>query len=153
MFNDFKNEYDSYSYFLYNIEKEIKVDSGKFVKIADFIAQRQADMQDKLVEFNEAPMASIYDQFFSETNEEVVKKPKIIQLRRKTDKKMRSFTQTMGTILKLAPFVNELLNQLDKCKLGPLFSENLRFYLAYENYQMRVSDSSKEGFKRHNIII
>ena len=147
MFKNFKKEYESLSYFINNIEKEVKID-GDLLKIADSIANLQNKMVDKLDQLNEEPMAKMYDRIFTEKtiDNEVFKKPKVVQLRRKTDKKMRGFTQTLGSILSVTPFVNQMLSQLGKSTLGPIFTENFRLYLAYERFQMKVSDSSNEGY-------
>ena len=150
-FDEFKVEYDSLSHFYANIDTKyslnIQVNDQNRISISDLIADAQSNSQEiNLVEVNEAPMARIYDKIFFGTIDEVVKQPNIIHLKRKTDKKMRKYTETMTQILKLTPFVNKLLIYLDKRKLGAEFTENLRFYLAYEKYQMKIADCSNEGY-------
>ena len=149
MFKNFEKEYESLSYFINNIEKEIKTDNGDLLKIADFIANLQKENVEKLDQLNEEPMAKIYDRIFTiekTIDDEVFKKPKVVQLRRKTDKKMRGFTQTLSSILSVAPFVNQMLCERGKSKLGPIFTENFRLYLAHERLQKKLSDSSNEGY-------
>ena len=154
-FNNFKKEYESLSFFLAHMEKEVKDEHGKLCRMTDFIANRQFEMGDKLNQLNEEPMAKMYRKVFTKTldnevdyevDNEVFKKPKIVQLRRKADKKMRGFTQTLSSILSVTPFVNQMLCQLRKSQLGPVFTEDLRYYLAYEDFQMKISDSSNEGY-------
>ena len=89
MFRDFAKDFESLSFFIANMEKEIKEENGSFCKMADYIAGRQNEMVDKLDQLNEKSMGKIYDRFFTKTtgDEVLVKKPKVVQLRRKTDKK------------------------------------------------------------------
>ena len=148
MFRDFAKDFESLSFFIANMEKEIKEENGSFCKMADYIAGRQNEMVDKLDQLNEKSMGKIYDRFFTKTtgDEVLVKKPKVVQLRRKTDKKMRGFTQLLDAIFSVTPFVNEMLCYLNKNQLGAIFIQNYRYYLAYAHLQMKVSDSSAEGY-------
>ena len=71
-------------------------------------------------------------------DEVLLKKPKVVQLRRKTDKKMRGFTQLLDAIFSVTLLVNEMLCYLRKSAVLFTKMNHLEEYFSTSSFYMNI---------------